>query len=218
MNTRFVSIFIAVLFLLSVAMTVQAAPGAGGKKARAGMSRQMDCGGINQLGLSDEQKGKIGDILKQFRTDVRGVVGSTATREEKKTQVAALKTKAADAIMAVLTPEQKAKATESKWIKRILSPKGHRGHGLVMILRQLNLTEEQKASVKAIMQESATQGKAIREDTTLTREQKMAKLVEHRKATIEKIAGVLTPEQQTKFRELLAKLPQPGARGGGRRS
>ena len=44
--------------------------------------------------------------------------------------------------------------------------------------------------------------KAIREDTTLSKEQRMAKIMELRKGTDEQIDAVLTPEQKTKLDQL----------------
>lgn len=217
MKTRLIVVAAAALFVMSLGLSAQAArqgikgtKPAGDRVTKTAGDRQNNCIRQNQLGLTKDQMVKIRDIVKQFHNDVRGVIESSANREQKRSQVEALKTKASDAILAVLTPEQQTKAKESGWLDRVLSPRKHAMQNLGAILRQLNLTTEQKASVKTILQDSRSQAKAIKDDASLTKEQKIAKFVELRKATIEKIAAVLTPEQQTKFRELLAKAPQPG--------
>lgn len=91
--------------------------------------------------------------------------------------------------------------------------KGDReGHGhFAKVLKELNLTDQQKAALKPILKESRAQGKAIREDTKLTPEQKRDKVKDLMKATHEKIAGILTPEQKTKLKDLRGAHHKKGA-------
>lgn len=80
---------------------------------------------------------------------------------------------------------------------------------MMMMAKELGLTEDQKAQMKQIMMKSAEEGKAIRDDASLSREQKMEKGAALRKSTEEKIDAILTPEQIAKRQELRA------AHGGG---
>jgi Spy/CpxP family protein refolding chaperone len=75
----------------------------------------------------------------------------------------------------------------------------------------LGLTAEQQGKIGAIMKEQAEQGRAFRDDKTLTQEQRREKLQATRKVTGEKIRAVLNPGQQAKFD---AKPPR-GADGPG---
>lgn len=80
---------------------------------------------------------------------------------------------------------------------------------LQMMAQELGLTDAQKAQVRDIMQQSFEEGKALRDDTTLTPEQKREKGMAIRKGVEEKIDAILTPEQLAKKKEMRA------AHGGG---
>src|SRR6266702_1851912 len=89
------------------------------------------------------------------------------------------------------------------------SPQGHEAMGatspeahLQMLSEKLNLTEDQKAKLKPILQDQAQQMKAMRDDTSLTPEQKSAKKKIIHETTHDQINSVLTPEQQEKFKEM----------------
>lgn len=70
--------------------------------------------------------------------------------------------------------------------------------------RQLRLTEEQKVRIREIVRRSREQARQIREDTSLTPEQKRERLRELRRSTRQEISSVLTPEQREKMRRLWA--------------
>jgi len=67
---------------------------------------------------------------------------------------------------------------------------------------KLNLTDAQKAAVKAIIVNEANEIKAVHQDSSLSNEQKQAKIKEIRDNSREKINALLTPEQQKKFAEM----------------
>jgi Spy/CpxP family protein refolding chaperone len=68
----------------------------------------------------------------------------------------------------------------------------------------LQLTDEQKARIKSIVDNAREQARKIRSDASLTREQKRKQLLELRKNTRREIGSVLTPEQREKMRKLWA--------------
>ena len=78
------------------------------------------------------------------------------------------------------------------------SPEAH----LQMLTEKLNLTADQKAKVKPILEDQAQQMKAVREDASLSQEQQKAKMKAIHGSCHDQINGVLTPEQQTKFKQL----------------
>src|SRR5215469_3058080 len=78
------------------------------------------------------------------------------------------------------------------------SPDAH----LQMLTEKLNLTDEQKAKIKPILQEQAQQLKAVHDDTSLSAEQRMAKKKAIHESVHDQINAVLTPEQQAKFKEM----------------
>jgi Spy/CpxP family protein refolding chaperone len=67
---------------------------------------------------------------------------------------------------------------------------------------KLNLTDEQKAAIRPILVSEAGDIKAVRQDGSLSAEQKQAKIQEIRDKGREKINATLTPEQQKKFAEM----------------
>jgi Spy/CpxP family protein refolding chaperone len=84
----------------------------------------------------------------------------------------------------------------------------HAGRRLGHLTRRLNLTQEQQASLKPIFADEAKQIEALRQDTSLTLEQRRAKIHELRQNTNSQITSVLTPEQQKLWEELQQKRQQ----------
>lgn len=67
---------------------------------------------------------------------------------------------------------------------------------------KLNLTPEQKADLKSIRENEKQQAQAIKNDSSLTPDQKKAKFKELRKSSHEQMMAKLTPDQQAKFKEM----------------
>ena len=72
-----------------------------------------------------------------------------------------------------------------------------------MLTTALNLTADQQTQVKAVFEAMHPQMKAIEDDTTLSQDEKMAKMKDLHDATHAKIKALLTPDQQQKFDEIL---------------
>jgi Spy/CpxP family protein refolding chaperone len=77
-----------------------------------------------------------------------------------------------------------------------------RGNQLEWLSKQLNLTDDQQAQVKPILEDQSKQMKTTREDTTLTQDQKREKMKQLHESTHSQINDILTPEQQKKFAQL----------------
>jgi Spy/CpxP family protein refolding chaperone len=207
MKVKITTLVLAIVFATTAVALAQGNHVRATKAERRGEGVRM----AQKLGLSQEQVQQIRDIVKQYRADAVRVLKSEATREQKADQIKSLKANATAAINAVLTPEQQEKA--KGLIDKILSPRRHREAKALWVLKQLNLTEDQKTQVKAILQESRTQAKAVYDDSTLTNEQKRERVAEIRKTTFDKIKALLTPEQLQKLEELKKNRPQPRERG-----
>jgi Spy/CpxP family protein refolding chaperone len=83
------------------------------------------------------------------------------------------------------------------------SETGRHGHrDMQKFAEKLNLTDAQKSSIKPIFAAEANDIKAVRQDNSLSEEQKQAKIKEIREAANNKINAILTPEQQAKWAEL----------------
>jgi periplasmic protein CpxP/Spy len=73
---------------------------------------------------------------------------------------------------------------------------------LQMLSEKLNLTDDQKAKLKPILQDQMQQMKVVREDSSLSQEQKRAKMKSIHESLHDQINAVLTPEQQAKFKQM----------------
>lgn len=143
--------------------------------------------------LSDSQKEQIKAIVRDFHAKAEEVRKSNLTDTEKKAQIEALRTRAVESINALLTPEQKSNPKVQRMIKKLLGPGV--GAKLKWLADQLGLTEAQRSQIKGIAKDAMQQAKAIRQDTTLTRQQKREKIVQIRQDTVARIKALLTPEQ-----------------------
>ncbi len=102
-------------------------------------------------------------------------------------------------------------------------PQGRRGQmmqtpeeRLDRLSKDLNLTDDQKAKIKPILEKEADQRKALMEDQSTSREDRRAKFMELQQKTHEDIKAVLTPDQQKKLDEMRPRRGPggPGGRGG----
>ncbi|MGH9431200.1 MAG: Spy/CpxP family protein refolding chaperone [Terriglobia bacterium] len=79
---------------------------------------------------------------------------------------------------------------------------------LARLTRQLNLTQDQRDKIKPVLQDQHKQMMALRQDTSLSREQRRAKFMELRKSTRQQIQANLTPDQVTKFQQMEQRREQ----------
>ena len=71
--------------------------------------------------------------------------------------------------------------------------------------KELNLTPDQQTQIEAIRKQTREAVKGVRNDASLSDDQKHAKTRELMKAGEEQVRAILTPEQQAKAKELRAK-------------
>ena len=83
--------------------------------------------------------------------------------------------------------------------------KGPRGDRLKEIVGKLDLTDDQKAKIKPIVEDAMKATKAVREDTTLDKDAKREKLMEIFKSHVDQIVPILTADQQAKLKALREK-------------
>jgi Spy/CpxP family protein refolding chaperone len=102
---------------------------------------------------------------------------------------------------------------------------GHQwgGHGggmnADMILQRLTtaltLTSDQQTQIKPILETEVSTMQGIRADTSLSREDRMSKMKDARDTANTAINAILTPDQQTKFAAIQAKMRNRRRGGGG---
>ena len=78
----------------------------------------------------------------------------------------------------------------------------HPGQRLERLSKELKLTDEQKDQLKPILEDEQKQFEAMRNDDTLTREDRWSKMQEIRQSSQERMNSVLTPDQQAKLKKM----------------
>jgi len=73
---------------------------------------------------------------------------------------------------------------------------------LEWLSKELSLTDDQKAKVKPILDDEEKQFKAMREDTSLSQDQRHDKMKQIHDTANAQINDLLTPDQQKKFAQL----------------
>ena len=77
---------------------------------------------------------------------------------------------------------------------------------LKMLTEKLKLTADQQAKLKPILEDESTQMKTLHDDTSLAPEDKRAKMKELHESSTEKINAVLTPDQQSKWKQMKQEM------------
>jgi Spy/CpxP family protein refolding chaperone len=127
----------------------------------------------------------------------------------KLTSMLALALAAAFSTTLALAEDQKPAPGAGKGGRQQMSPEQRADR----LKQELGLTDDQTAKVKAVYEKNADKFKALREDTSLSEEDRRAKFREMMKSTMEDVAAVLTPEQKTKFQEQMQRRRE-GGKGG----
>ena len=111
---------------------------------------------------------------------------------------------AALSVPAVLAKSQAAPAQQSEMGMR---------DKLQSAVESLNLTDDQKAKVKDIFADAKTKRQTVWSDSSLTDDQKKAKMKELHAGTMAKLNEVLTPDQQAQLKAKIeaAKAEKPPA-------
>ena len=97
-------------------------------------------------------------------------------------------------------------------------PAGERGarqrDRVEQIAKQLDLTQAQKDQLKPILQKEGEKVRALRQDTSLTQEQRREKMKAIRDEIAPEIKKVLTAEQFTKWEKMRQERPNRGGPNG----
>jgi periplasmic protein CpxP/Spy len=83
---------------------------------------------------------------------------------------------------------------------------GREEHQIEFLTKKLSLTPDQVTQVKAIDDNSRQQMMALRNDSTVAQADKRAKMMAIHQASQDKIRGVLTDDQKTKFDAMQAEM------------
>ncbi len=77
---------------------------------------------------------------------------------------------------------------------------------LKRMTKELNLSSDQVSQIKAINEDTRKQMMALRDDSTLSQDDRRSKMMDIRKASRDKIRGVLNDDQKTKYDAMLEEM------------
>jgi len=84
------------------------------------------------------------------------------------------------------------------------------GPNLEQMAQQLNLTDDQKPKVKSVMEARDKKVSELRGDTSLSQEDRQAKMKTIREETTTQMKAILTPEQFDKWQQMGQRGRRPG--------
>ena len=86
-----------------------------------------------------------------------------------------------------------------------------------MLKQNLSLSDDQTSQVKTIFEDSRTKMEALRSNSSLSQDDRRSQMMSIRKAENDKVQGLLTPDQKTKYAAMQAQMRdrmRGGASGG----
>ena len=203
-------------------------PGAGAPGEGGGRERMQQI--AEELKLSDNQKAEVRSIMQEQGEKMRELrEDKDLGQEQKLAKFREWREATGKKINAVLEPEQ-----QKKWAglrDTFLpgpggrggdgapgaggAPGGDRAEAMKRVAEELQLTDEQKQKLQPIFREEGEKMRELQGNTSLSREEKLAKFQDLRTAAAAKIKPILTPEQQEKWEKLRpGLLAGPGGAGG----
>ena len=188
-----------------------------GREAR--WEKQFE-GFSKMLNLTDEQRAKIKPLFEDRAAQLKAVYSDKAvSKQEKQNKVQAIRSATEEKIEPLLTPDQMQKWSQQKQkasartrdrryntVNRDSDPGKWRTHPrgndetnwqarYERFSNALNLTDEQQAKIKPFFQIEAQQFEALRDDKSLSPEDRQGKVRQIHEATRDQIQPLLTPDQ-----------------------
>jgi Spy/CpxP family protein refolding chaperone len=158
-----------------------------------------------ELNLSDEQQTQMKDIFQKQRQQAQSIRQDTSlTPEQRRQKMQELRQSTHQQMMSILNSDQ-----QQKWQQLQSQHKGMR-HGKEMEkgmgpgggMAALNLTPDQRSKLQPIFQSTHQQIMAVRNDSSLSSDQKQAKIRDIRQNTMAQVNSILTPEQQQQWQQM----------------
>ncbi len=180
-----------------------------------------------ELKLSDNQKAEVRTILQEQGETWRELrEDKDLGQDQKLAKFRELRDIAGKKINAVLDPEQQKKWATLRESVLPGPPAGAAGRGgdgapgvdraemFRRVAEELKLTDAQKQKLQPVLREEGEKMRELQADTSLSREEKLAKFQALRAAAAGKFKAILTPEQQAQWETIRPGL-QAGSGGAG---
>jgi Spy/CpxP family protein refolding chaperone len=174
---------------------------------------------IRQLNLTEEQKTEVRNFLEDARSQAQVVQRDTSlTRGQKIDRIDEIQQQTQQKIHSILTTEQQMqledlrKQTQERFDARRDQMEDRLLQQGVM---RLNLTDAQQTTIQSYLDEQKTQINALRDNTSLSREERVSQARAIRRQTAEKVRSTLTAEQQQQLEEMRQNAGNRRRRGPG---
>jgi Spy/CpxP family protein refolding chaperone len=202
MTRFFAKVWLGLIALALLAATTQTAiaqrgggrgMGMGGPTAKARLATLSEV--ETELKLTDDQKSKIKAISEQLVTDTRGLFGGGGDPSETREKMEQLNKDASAKVDALLDAGQQKRLQEIA-----IQVNGPSALSDPAVSKQLALTDEQTKKLEEVRQGNfQAMRDAFADMGQMSREERQTKRDELKKASDEKLLGVLTDQQKTEF-------------------
>jgi len=163
--------------------------------------------GVNRLNLSEEQKAKFKSLNEDFRTQMEELKKKDdITVKEWRSRMENLRKDHRDKISSLLTDDQKNQLKKSREARQ-LRQSDRRKEGFDRMRTRLNLTDDQAAKLKQSHSDMAEKIQSIRENQSLTDDQKKEQVKELKKKNQENLKTILSEDQLKRLHEKQVRRP-----------
>ena len=181
---------------------------------RGGLPRLQQL--TRELNITEAQRTQIRGFLDNAQTQLRALRDNTSlTPGQRLDRSIEIREQVRNQIQSILTTEQKLRAEElRKQAQERMAQRQERMQQQMLgqLVKRLDLTDAQHATIKSYMEDQRTQLRTLRDNTSLTREQRREQVRAIHEQTQSKINSALTADQQTRLNELRQQA-QNRARG-----
>jgi Spy/CpxP family protein refolding chaperone len=154
-----------------------------------------------ELNLTADQQAKVKQIMEANHAKMQAIRDDQSlTQEQRQEKMSALHESMKKDMAAVLTPDQQQKMAN-------MHERGKMGGPMMAgnpqrVAKELNLTADQQTKMKSIMESANQQERTIKQNQSLSQEDKHAQIKQLRDSTKSQISAILTPDQQQKFAQM----------------
>ncbi|MEI2740181.1 MAG: hypothetical protein V9F01_15515 [Chitinophagaceae bacterium] len=198
--------------VLSMAVAVQAQEIPERKAERPGMHERKRHHGhhrmdMQKLNLTDDQKAKFKSQRESFHKQMEDLKkNENITVKEFKSKMESIRKDHKSKVDGILTSDQKAQIEKMK-AEGMAKQKEMAKQRAEKMKTQLGLSDEQSAKMESNRKEMGEKMKAIRENKSLSDEQRKEQMKELHKKQKENMKSILTKEQLEKLKETKHKRP-----------
>lgn len=157
---------------------------------------------MKELNFSDAQKTQLKANREEYKMKIESLKKEQGiTLKDFNTKKAVLDKEQRSKMQALLSPEQKTKMAEMKAKKEQANQERYNKH-FEKMKTELSLTEEQASKLKAQHEIASNNMKAIRDNESLSREEKREQIRKIKETSMEQRKNVLNAEQLKKLEEM----------------